>query len=110
MTAEQLLKTLVEADGVFSCPRQRDFESGNTCGVFIKTVGKLVVAWEMDYIQVGALVEPRTESVYLKESVYLSKDQFGHLTWWKNAHRDLKLQVVLARAQVKIDNLASLLS
>lgn len=110
MNAEDLLKRLIEADGVFTCPRPGDFESGNSCLVFIKTVGKLVVSWDLDYILVGAAVVARTEKVYAKESVFFGKDLFGHLTWWKNAQRDLKLQVALARAQAKVDNLASLLS
>lgn len=110
MNAEQLLKTLVDADGVFSCPRPGEFESNIISTVFLKTVGQLVVAWEHDYIQIGIVVEPRTEMVYLKESVYFSKDRFGHLTWWKNAHRDLKTQVALTKAQSKIDHLASHLS
>jgi hypothetical protein len=110
MNTQELIQHLIDSEGTISCPRKTDWESGNSACTFMKTVGNVRISWDYNYIAVGNLPAKETELVWLGDTtIYLSKEHFGHLIWWKNAQRDLKVQVIEKRQKEKLDNLCKLI-
>lgn len=96
-TVQELVETMVRAKGVLGATRECDWTAHNGASTWTKTTPEVRVVWDNCML----MIETLDKSVY----VCLSMDDYGHLSWWKDAQKALYLQVKAAWMQEDVDQL-----